>query len=248
VEKKQKQDDQQNRNPSIKKMQILKWFSFPVHAYDFNEKEENENKNSTSIKHQPDSNIALINEKCPDVMDLKQFGEIKPGYAYIQMQASADLINQRYENDFQQRITKQVSIRVATYQDIPKLVDMYNRAFLTANDPYAPMTEENMELIFNYHNTVILIGSIYGSDAGFVIIDFEGKNKEKGIIAGLGTLPEWQKRGIGTTIGIASWEYFKKKNVKELHCEVYSKNYASYRLIKGMGFHEIGVKFYDIQR
>lgn len=239
-------EDKSIENHSVKRMQILRWFSLPARIQNLTEVEDS--KKTTFVKHQPDSKIKNIEEELPDVIDLKVFGDIQPGYAYIQMRASAELINERFEKDLQKRIAKQVSIRIATLDDIPKLVDMYNRAFLTANDPYAPMNEENMRLIYNYHNTKILIGSIYGIDAGFVIIDYEGKNKEIGIIAGLGTLPEWQKRGIGSTIGIASWEYFKKENVKELRCEVYSKNYASYRLIKGMGFEEVGVKYYDMIR
>ncbi len=202
-------EDKSNENHSIKRLQILRWFSLPARTPNFSEVEDA--KKQTFVKHQPDSKVKKSEEDLPDVIDLSQFGEIQPGYAYIQMRASAELINERFEKDLQKRIAKQVTIRIATLDDIPKLVDMYNRAFLTANDPYAPMNEENMNLIYNFHHTKILIGSIYGIDAGFVIIDFEGKNKEIGIIAGLGTLPEWQKRGIGSTIGIASWEFFKKK-------------------------------------
>lgn len=227
--------------PSIKKMQIMRWFSIPSYSIDAEEKSSRGLKHSE--KHEGIRNLS----DGENVIDLSQFGEIKDGYAYIQMQLPGDRIDQEFEKALKKRAVKQVDIREATEEDIPKLVDLYNRAFLTANDPYAPMTEQNMEAIYNYNNTVILIGKIWGKDAGFIIIDFEGKEKEIGIIAGLGTLPKWQKRGVGTTLGVASWDYFKRENVKELRCEVYSKNLGSYRLIKGMGFEPVDVKYYDLK-
>lgn len=179
-------------------------------------------------------------------IDISKFGvEPQEGFAYIQMKMDVNLINEEYEKQIQKRIAKQVKIRKATKEDIPNLVDIYNRSFLSASDPYSPMNEKNMEAIFEHNKTIILIGSIWGVDAGFIIIDFEGENNETGVIAGLGTLPEWQKKGLGTTLGIASGAYFKNAGVKELKCEVFNKNIASYNLIKGMGFSPSGVKFYN---
>lgn len=210
----------------------MRWFTMPTLDIQ-DEEDENGNSNKKSTKNMRE-------------VDLSKLGaEPQEGFAYIQMKMDAKMINADYEKLIQKRIAKQVKIRRATKEDIPKLVDMYNRSFLSASDPYSPMNEENMKAVFEHNLTIILIGSIWGVDAGFVIIDFEGENNEIGVIAGLGTLPEWQKRGLGTTLGIASWEYFKKAGVKELKCEVFNKNMASYNLIKGMGFTPSGVKFYS---
>lgn len=234
-------DFDDKEKPSIKKMQIMKWFSMP--SYSLEEEEESKWK----LKHSDKSEGVRNLGEGKDVIDLSQFGKVKDGYPYIQMKLSGDRIDQEFEKALQTRVSNDVEIREATEQDIPVLVELYNRAFLTANDPYAPMTETNMRTIFEYNNTVILIGKIWGKDAGFIIIDFEGENQEIGIIAGLGTLPQWQQRGVGTSLGVKSWKYFKEHDVKELKCEVYSKNLGSYRLIKGMGFEAVDVKYYDLK-
>ncbi|MBD3354089.1 MAG: GNAT family N-acetyltransferase [Candidatus Lokiarchaeota archaeon] len=226
---------------SLKKMQIMRWFSIPSYSIE-DKKEENA---SNHLKHNKE-NKEKPKEK-EDVLDISQFGEVKEGYPYIQMKLDGDQITKEFEEQLQTKIAQHIDIREATSEDISLLVDLYNRAFLTANDPYTPMTQKNMKAIYDYNETIILIAKIWGVNAGFIIIDFEGDSKEIGVIAGLGILPEWQKRGIGTTLGIASWDYFKKKGIKELKCEVYSKNYASYRLIKGIGFEPVGVKYYDFK-
>ena len=64
------------------------------------------------------------------------------------------------------------------------------------------------------------------------------------MIAGLGVLPRFQRKGLGTVIGMAAWNYFKKKGVKELRCEVYKSNTVSYNFIASLGFEEFGVKTY----
>jgi ribosomal protein S18 acetylase RimI-like enzyme len=162
------------------------------------------------------------------------------------MSLGGENFNPEFEEKLNKRISSQVKIRQATKDEIPLLTKLYNRSFLTAQDPYSPMKEEDMRAIFHYNKTIILIAQIWGTDAGFIIIDFETTEdgKKIGFISGLGTLPEWQKRGVGTTLGIASWSYFKKAGVQELRCEVYKKNLGSYKLIKGMGFVENGVKYY----
>ena len=93
--------------------------------------------------------------------------------------------------------------------------------------------------------TVILIARVYGSDAAFIILDFEGPNNQYGVIAGLGVLPRFQRKGLGTVIGMAAWNFFKKKKgVKELRCEVFTENLTSYNFIKSLGFEEFDKKTY----
>jgi hypothetical protein len=45
-------------------------------------------------------------------------------------------------------------------------------------------------------------------------------------------------------LGMAAWNHFKKLGVKELRCEVYRDNKASYDFISSLGFKKFGVKVY----
>jgi ribosomal protein S18 acetylase RimI-like enzyme len=226
------------KKTSLRKKQIKNWFTIP--EYNLTDEEDPDHKNKKRDHSETDTS------QKPVIDLLKLCNHIEDGFPYIQMKLDVNFITPDYENDIQKRIAKQVVITRANQSDIPLLADLYNRAFLSANDPYSPMTLENMGAIFNHNYTIIVIAHIWGAPAGFAIIDFEGISQEYGIIAGLGTLPEWQKRGVGTSIGIATWQYFKDRKVKELKCEVYACNKASYNLIKGLGFKEVGVKFYKL--
>ena len=211
-----------SRKGSFKREQIQRFFSMPT--FSLEEDEEDSHPSKTATYYPPP----------------------EEGYPYIQMVLTGDHFTPEFEERLQKRISSQVKIRKAIEEEIPLLTKLYNRAFLTAQDPYSPMKEEDMAAIFHYNKTIILIAQIWGTDAGFIIIDFETQEngKKVGFISGLGTLPEWQKRGVGTTLGIASWSYFKEAGVEELQCEVFKKNIGSYRLIVGMGFEEVGVKYY----
>ncbi|MHA1274891.1 MAG: GNAT family N-acetyltransferase, partial [Promethearchaeota archaeon] len=70
---------------------------------------------------------------------------------------------------------------------------------------------------------------------------------EYGIIAGLGVLPRFQRKGLGKILGMAAWDLFKKKGVKELRCEVYIENKSSYNFIKSLGFEEYEKKVYKME-
>ncbi|MBN2155666.1 MAG: GNAT family N-acetyltransferase [Candidatus Lokiarchaeota archaeon] len=212
---------QSHEKKSLKRDQIRRFFSMPTFSL---EEEDQELSVSKSVAR----------EKPPE-----------EGYPYVQMVLEEENLTSEFEEKLKKRIASQVKIRRAKEEDIPLLTQLYNRSFITAEDPYSPMKEEDMEMIFRHNHTIILISSIWGVDSGFIIIDFEEENGKKiGYICGLGTLPEWQQRGIGTTLGIASWAYFKNAGIQELRCEVYRKNKGSYNLIKGLGFKEKGIKYY----
>jgi ribosomal protein S18 acetylase RimI-like enzyme len=214
--------DQSPKRLSFKREQIRRFFSMPTYSLE-EEEEEIQPSKSKTYSSPP-----------------------KEGFPYIQMVLTGDHFTPEFEEKLHKRISSQVKIRQAAEEEIPLLTKLYNRSFLTAQDPYSPMKEEDMTAIFHYNETKILIAQIWGQDAGFIIIDFEtsGEGKKIGYISGLGTLPEWQKRGVGTTLGIASWSHFKDAGVEELRCEVFKGNLASYKLIKGMGFEEVGIKYY----
>ncbi|MBD3196302.1 MAG: GNAT family N-acetyltransferase, partial [Candidatus Lokiarchaeota archaeon] len=116
--------------------------------------------------------------------------------------------------------------------------------WLTANEPFRPIEIDSLRSIYEYPETEILVAKVYGNDGGFIILDFEGQNDEIGVIAGLGVLPRYQRKGLGTVLGMAAWNYFKEQNVEELRCEVYKDNHVSYNFIKSLGFEEYDKKTY----
>lgn len=172
---------------------------------------------------------------------------IEVGLEYKQMKLPVEKITPEFEKELREKAEKNIlhaNIREAKEEDLQSVVHLYNRSWMTSNTPFAPIDLDSIKQIHSYPETTILIASVYGNDAGFVILDFEGANNEYGIIAGLGVIPRYQRKGLGTVIGMAAWDYLKKKNVKELRCEVYIENKTSYEFISSLGFEVYNTKVY----
>ena len=170
------------------------------------------------------------------------------GMVYIQMKLPVEKIT-NVEKNLKEKIEHnivQANIREATKSDLESLKYIYNRAWLTSNTPFRPITKTDLQKILEYPETVFLMAKVYGSDAAFLLLDFEGENKEFAIIAALAVIPRFQRKGLGSVLGMASWQYLKGKypNVKEIRCEVYRDNNVSYSFIKGIGFEEYDKKVY----
>jgi ribosomal protein S18 acetylase RimI-like enzyme len=171
------------------------------------------------------------------------------GMVYIQMKLPVEKITREFEEKLKEKIEHNIikaKIREATREDLESLKYIYNRAWLTSNTPFRPITKTDLQKILEYPETVFLIAKIYGTDAAFLLLDFEGENNEYAIIAALAVIPRFQRRGVGSVLGMASWQYLKEKypNVKEIRCEVYKDNNVSYSFIKGIGFEEYDKKIY----
>lgn len=169
------------------------------------------------------------------------------GLEYIQMKLPVSTITPGVEEKLKKKVEHnilQAKIREANIEDLESVMYLYNRSWLVSSTPFRAITKETLRIIFEYPDTLFLIAKAYGSDAAFVILDYEGSSKEYGIIAGLGVLPRFQRKGLGTVIGLAAWNHFKKKGVKELRCEVYKENKVSYDFIKSIGFVEYARKTY----
>ncbi len=169
------------------------------------------------------------------------------GMEYIQMKLPVAKITPEVEEMLTEKVEHNIlraKIREAKVEDLESVRALYNRSWMTSNTPYSSITLNSLKTIYEYPETIILIARVYGSDAAFVILDCEGPKNEYGIIAGLGVIPRFQRKGLGTVIGMAAWNYFKKKGVKELRCEVYKDNIVSYNFIKSIGFEEFGRKVY----
>ena len=172
------------------------------------------------------------------------------GMKYIQMRLPVEKITPEFEEEIKKKIEENViraNIREASSDDLKIVEYMYNRSWMTSNTPYTPISLETLKKIANYEDTVIFIARVYGTDGGFVILDLEGPNKEFGIIAGLGVIPRFQRKGLGKILGVAAWNHFKKIGVKELRCEVYCENKASYHFISSLGFEKFDEKVYGVE-
>jgi len=172
------------------------------------------------------------------------------GLSYKQMRLPLEELTPDFIEKVKEKVDHNIfhaKIREAKEEDLDTVMQIYNKAWLTSRTPFSPITVESLKTIFDYQDTVILIAKVYGQDAGFIMLDFEGKEKEYGIIAGLGILPRFQRKGLGTVLGMAAWNFFKDKKIKELRCEVYVDNEASYNFIKSLGFKECETKTYRME-
>ena len=160
---------------------------------------------------------------------------------YIQMRLSVQDITPEFEENLIDKIEHNVikaDIREATENDIDCLIELHDKAWHSTPMPYRPLKKDSIEKMIKDPNTIFLIGRIDGEDRGFALLYFTGSEMHIGVIAGMGIIPEYHRKGIGTILGMATWEYFKKKGVLELRCKVYKDNRVSYNFIKGLGFEE----------
>ncbi|MHA1105519.1 MAG: GNAT family N-acetyltransferase [Promethearchaeota archaeon] len=176
--------------------------------------------------------------------DIKNFSQKDTNF--IQMRLPVFNITEDFENNLKDKIKDSLinaEIREATREDIDHLIDLHDRAWHSTPMPYRPLTKEKIINMLIDESIIFLIAKVEGEDSGFALIYFTAKDNLVGVIAGLGILPELQRKGLGTILGMASWDLFKKKGVKELRCKVYKDNKASYRFIRGLGFEEYDEDF-----
>lgn len=188
-------------------------------------------------------------KKREELLDAASEELYQDGMVYIQMKLPVEKITHQFEGALKDKIEHkivQAKVRKATKGDLDTLKNIYNRSWLTSNTPFRPITKTDLLTILEHQDTIFLIGKIYGVDSAFVLLDFEGENKEYAVIAALAVIPRFQRRGVGTILGMAAWNYLKENypNVKEIRCEVYKDNKVSYAFIKGIGFEEYDRRVY----
>ena len=138
---------------------------------------------------------------------------------------------------------KNVLIRPIEEKDEENFIRAYNRAFITAPDPYRSLSLEDFKL-FDPKSTFVAI--IYGRIVGFIFLTIEDliKNSEvlgkQGVIAGLGVDPRYRRRKIAFLLAAQAATYFSKNCVDELVCEVYYLNKVSYSFIQNFGMTRTG--------
>jgi ribosomal protein S18 acetylase RimI-like enzyme len=160
---------------------------------------------------------------------------------YIQMRLLVRKITPEFEKALRAKIEYNIpnsDVREANMNDITCLIELHDKAWHSTPMPYRPLNKESIIKMLQDPNIIFLIANVQGEDKGFALIYFTGEEKEIGVIAGLGIIPEYQRKGLGTILGLATWDYFKRKGVFELRCKVYKDNEISYNFIKSLGFEE----------
>ena len=160
---------------------------------------------------------------------------------FIQMRLNVKSITPEFEMSLKGKINHnilQAVVREASEEDIGSLIHLRDLAWHSTPMPYRPLKKESISNLLNDPTIIFLIAKVKGEDSGFALIYFTGEEKKIGVIAGMGINPELQRKGLGTILGMAAWDYFKKNSVEELRCKVYKENKISYNFIKGLRFEE----------
>lgn len=132
-------------------------------------------------------------------------------------------------------------------EDANEFIRCYNRAFITAPDPYRSLTLQDVRY-FKPESTFVAI--LHGRIVGFIFLVIEplikkGKTLGKqGIIAGIGVDPRYRRKKIAFLLAARAAKYFTEKDILELVCEVYHANKVSYSFIQNFGFINTGTVYF----
>ena len=160
---------------------------------------------------------------------------------FIQMRLLVKDFTPEFEKSLKEKIEYnilQANVREASEEDIDCLIYLHEVAWHSTPMPYRPLKKDSINNLLNDPSIIFLIAKVEGEDSGFALINFTGEKSSIGVIAGMGIIPEFHRKGLGTILGMAAWDYFKKKGVAELRCKVYKDNKIAYDFIKGLRFEE----------
>ncbi len=153
-------------------------------------------------------------------------------------------LEKKIEND---DFLKQVEIRNLNPDiDSQNFIRAYNRAFITAPDPYRSLSISDVEH-FDPKSTFVAI--LYGKIIGFIFLTIEPLIKQgithgnQGVIAGLGVDPRYRRKKIAFLLAAKAAQFFADHEVLELVCEVYHENKVSYNFIKNFGMTLTGTTY-----
>jgi ribosomal protein S18 acetylase RimI-like enzyme len=139
---------------------------------------------------------------------------------------------------------KKVKIRELNPEtDKHEFARVYNRAFITAPDPYRSLSLSDVDH-FNPKSTFVAV--LYGKIIGFVFLTIEPLVKQginlgnQGVIAGLGVDPRYRRKKIAFLLAAKAAQYFAENEVLELVCEVFHENKVSYSFIRNFGMTRTG--------
>jgi ribosomal protein S18 acetylase RimI-like enzyme len=155
-----------------------------------------------------------------------------------------DVLKQIEKHDEKNLTHENVKIReFDPNTDTEKFIRCYNRAFITAPDPYRSLTVRDVQH-FKPDSTFVAI--LYARIVGFIFLVIEPLIKQgkqignQGVIAGIGVDPRYRRKRIAFLLATRAAKYFAEHDVLELICEVYHENKISYQFIRSFGFTETG--------
>lgn len=176
---------------------------------------------------------------------------IQKGHKYIVMKMSWDQaldIRERVTEEAAQDVSlKKILIRKFNPDtDAHEFIRCYNRAFLTAPDPYRSLSIED---VHHFKSESTFVAILYGRIVGFIFLVIEPLIKHgvqlgnQGVIAGIGVDPRYRRKRIAFLLAVKAAEFFAANNVLELVCEVYHENKVSYNFIRNFGFSQTGITY-----
>jgi len=123
-------------------------------------------------------------------------------------------------------------------EELAGFVDLYNRCFLAAPDPFRMLSLEDAQKL---NPEGIFVARLWGTLAGFIACFVQrGDQSVYGEITGIGVLPSRRRKGVATALIQRAVEYFIASGVEEVYCEIYEENLPSKLLVMTYGFREIG--------
>ncbi len=172
-------------------------------------------------------------------VEVKRYRYIKMGCPISKVLDSLNIVYQEIKDS---DVYKNLKIE---YLDPEKngedFIFVFNKSLLTGTDPYQPIDYSDLD---KFPKTTFL-GYLYGRPVAFVTYTIEEEDGLKvGVIAGLGVVPEYRRRGVAKALLLKTARELESMfNVNKLVCDVYEKNIASLNLVKKFGFKEEG-EFY----
>jgi len=180
---------------------------------------------------------SIILHSLADTLDL-----LKDDENYIHMRLPINKITIRFEKNLKEKIDsalRNIKIRKATKSDANIFINLHKDIWTSTQMPYKPFSREIVIKLIEDPKVVFLIANLNDQDVGFGIVHYAGEKNQIGVISALGVIPELQRRGFGTILGLEIWNYFKKKGINELRCRVSKDNDKAYNFIKSLGFEEL---------
>ncbi len=154
------------------------------------------------------------------------------------------VLNEIRDDEFLSRVEIR---KLRLNEDAEQFIRAYNRAFITAPDPYRSLSLEDVKH-FNPESTFVAV--LYGRIVGFIILVIEPVIKHdiilgsQGVIAGLGVDPRFRRKRIAFLLAAKAAQFFTENDVLELICEVYHENKVSFNFIRNFGFSMSGTIYF----
>ncbi len=158
---------------------------------------------------------------------------------YLVMKAGTEEALELARNWWKTRsVPEYVKVHPLRPEELADFVELYNRCFLAAPDPFRMLSLEDAE---GLNPEGIFVARLWGTLVGFIACFVQREDQSVyGEITGIGVLPSRRRRGVATALIQHAVEYFIASGVEEVYCEIYEENIPSKLLVTTYGFREVG--------